>query len=125
MKWQKRARLGIAIFGIVFAAGVYFAIGERVVVGLEAFGRCEVLVVAGGFGNAHLVHVRFDTAGEMVNGPANVPDSRSNREEAFGSQAFSKVRQKTIAASVDKHGEIAGPPNGPKSRTAATSRHSA
>ena len=30
MRWQKRARLGIAIFGIVFAAGVYFAIGERV-----------------------------------------------------------------------------------------------
>jgi lipopolysaccharide export system protein LptA len=30
MRWQKRARLGIAIFGIVFAAIVYFAIGERV-----------------------------------------------------------------------------------------------
>jgi lipopolysaccharide export system protein LptA len=30
MRWQKRARLGIAIFGIVFAAIVYFAIGDRV-----------------------------------------------------------------------------------------------
>jgi LPS export ABC transporter protein LptC len=30
MRWQKRARLGIAIFGIAFAAIVYFAIGERV-----------------------------------------------------------------------------------------------
>ena len=30
MKWQQRARLGVAIFGIVFAAVVYFAIGERV-----------------------------------------------------------------------------------------------
>lgn len=30
MRWQKRARLGIAIFGIVFAAIVYFAIRERV-----------------------------------------------------------------------------------------------
>jgi LPS export ABC transporter protein LptC len=30
MRWQKRARLGIAIFGIVFAAVVYSAIGERV-----------------------------------------------------------------------------------------------
>jgi LPS export ABC transporter protein LptC len=30
MRWQKRARLGIAIFGIAFAAVVYSAIGERV-----------------------------------------------------------------------------------------------
>jgi LPS export ABC transporter protein LptC len=30
MRWQKRARLGIAIFGIVFAAIVYFAIRDRV-----------------------------------------------------------------------------------------------
>ena len=29
MRWQQRARLGIAIFGIAFAAVVYFAIGER------------------------------------------------------------------------------------------------
>jgi LPS export ABC transporter protein LptC len=29
MRWQQRARLGIAIFGIAFAAIVYFAIGER------------------------------------------------------------------------------------------------
>src|SRR5687767_5514007 len=30
MRWQKRARFGVAIFGIVFAAVVYSAIGERV-----------------------------------------------------------------------------------------------
>jgi LPS export ABC transporter protein LptC len=30
VRWQKRARLGIAIFGIVFAGIVYLAIGERV-----------------------------------------------------------------------------------------------
>jgi LPS export ABC transporter protein LptC len=30
MRWQQRARLGIAIFGIVFAAIVYFAIRDRV-----------------------------------------------------------------------------------------------
>ena len=30
MRWQQRARLGIAIFGIVFAAVVYFAIRDRV-----------------------------------------------------------------------------------------------
>ena len=30
MRWQKRARLGLAIFAIVFAAVVYSAIGERV-----------------------------------------------------------------------------------------------
>jgi LPS export ABC transporter protein LptC len=30
MRWQQRARLGIAIFGIVFAGIVYFAIGKRV-----------------------------------------------------------------------------------------------
>ncbi len=29
MRWQKRARLGIAIFGIAFAGVVFFAIGER------------------------------------------------------------------------------------------------
>lgn len=29
MRWQKKARVGVAIFGIVFAAVVYFAIGER------------------------------------------------------------------------------------------------
>ena len=30
MRWQKRARLGVAIFGIVFAVVVFFAVGERV-----------------------------------------------------------------------------------------------
>jgi LPS export ABC transporter protein LptC len=29
MRWQKRARIGVAIFGIAVAAVVYFAIGER------------------------------------------------------------------------------------------------
>lgn len=29
MRWQKRARFGVALFGIVFAVIVYFAIGER------------------------------------------------------------------------------------------------
>src|SRR4051812_15707017 len=29
MAWQKRARLGVAIFGIVCAAVVYAALGER------------------------------------------------------------------------------------------------
>ncbi len=29
MKWQKRARLGVAVFGIVFAVVVFFAVGER------------------------------------------------------------------------------------------------
>jgi LPS export ABC transporter protein LptC len=29
MKWQKRARIGVAIFGIVFAGVVFFAIDER------------------------------------------------------------------------------------------------
>ena len=29
MRWQKKARVSVAIFGIVFAAVVYFAIGER------------------------------------------------------------------------------------------------
>ena len=29
MRWQKRARLGIAVFGIAFAGVVFFAIGER------------------------------------------------------------------------------------------------
>jgi LPS export ABC transporter protein LptC len=29
MTWQKRARLGVAIFGIVFAVVVFFAVGER------------------------------------------------------------------------------------------------
>src|SRR5918994_6275126 len=29
MRWQKRARLGVAIFGIAFAVVVFFAVGER------------------------------------------------------------------------------------------------
>jgi lipopolysaccharide export system protein LptA len=29
MRWQKRARIGVAIFGIAFAFAVFFAIGER------------------------------------------------------------------------------------------------
>jgi LPS export ABC transporter protein LptC len=29
MRWQKRARVGVALFGVVFAVIVYFAIGER------------------------------------------------------------------------------------------------
>ena len=29
MKWQKRARFGVAIFGVVCAIAVYAAIGER------------------------------------------------------------------------------------------------
>jgi LPS export ABC transporter protein LptC len=29
MSWQKRARLGVAVFAVLFAVGVYFAVGER------------------------------------------------------------------------------------------------
>ena len=29
MSWQKRARLGVAVFAVIFAVGVYIAIGER------------------------------------------------------------------------------------------------
>jgi LPS export ABC transporter protein LptC len=29
MKWQKRARLGLAVFGVAFAVVVFFAVGER------------------------------------------------------------------------------------------------
>jgi LPS export ABC transporter protein LptC/lipopolysaccharide transport protein LptA len=29
MSWQKRARLGVAIFAVIFAVGVYYAMGER------------------------------------------------------------------------------------------------
>lgn len=41
MRWQKRARLGLAIFGIAFAAVVFFAIGEREKVVAPALARVD------------------------------------------------------------------------------------